>query len=67
MDQINNPVFALYRVWSDGSGQSEMIYIGSDKAAAFDALMAFSKREYFSGYDLRLDFASTSASEATNG
>ena len=51
---INNPVFTLYRHYSDGSGQPDFIYMGCDKAKAFDALMDYAKREYFDSNNLKL-------------
>lgn len=51
----NGKPFALYKTYTDGSGQPVMIYIGSDKAEAFDALMAFAKKDYFDVYQLRVE------------
>ena len=37
---MNNP-FTIWHNYSDGSGSTSIVYIGSDKAAAFDALWEF--------------------------
>lgn len=50
---IDKP-FVLY---SDQSGKPDIIYIGSDKAAAFDALMVFKSIEYFDSNNLHMEYA----------
>lgn len=37
---MNNP-FVIYHNYSDGSGKPIIVYIGTDKAAAFDTLWEF--------------------------
>lgn len=51
MDKL---MFALYYNYSDGSAKPEMIYIGNDKAEAFDALIGYGKQSYFDSYGLTI-------------
>ncbi len=52
---IDKP-FVLLKVYSDGSGQPVVIYVGSSKTEAFDALMVFAKKDYFDAYNLKVEY-----------
>lgn len=41
--------FTLLHYYSDGSGKPEVIYLGTDKAAAFDALLLFLRKHPAAG------------------
>lgn len=54
--------FVIYHAELDGSSQPQVIYVGADKSAAFDALIEFVKSNYVSTGGIHIEW-----SEATNG
>lgn len=55
MSNAINKSFVLYHRYSSGSGKPDMIYIGSDKAKALDALLEFGEKGYFDSNSLYLE------------
>lgn len=50
---MSDKAFVLYHEYADNSGQATIVYVGSDKAAAFDALM--NRDEYWSLNELYIE------------